>query len=45
MRHTILSGHVSGAGAVAPPLYRINDEVEFAIDIHEIVDGKLVPYA
>jgi hypothetical protein len=34
----------AATGELNPVLYRVNDDVEFEIDIFEVVDGKRQPY-
>jgi oligosaccharyltransferase complex subunit beta len=40
-RHRLLT---DAPGSPAPAGYRVNDEVEFALDVWEVVDGKKKPF-
>lgn len=42
LSHRVVSG--AHPGAVKPERYRINDEVEFSVDIHECADGDCKPF-
>lgn len=39
-----LSHHLVSDPAVEPSLYRVNDEVEVALDVHLVEGGKVTPY-
>uniref|UniRef100_A0A383W075 Dolichyl-diphosphooligosaccharide--protein glycosyltransferase 48 kDa subunit n=1 Tax=Tetradesmus obliquus TaxID=3088 RepID=A0A383W075_TETOB len=39
-----LSHHLVSDPAVEPSLYRVNDEVEVALDVHLVEGGKITPY-
>ena len=42
LSHTIVTGSLPGA--VRPELYRVNDDVEFSVNIQECIDGVCGPY-
>ncbi|EFN54342.1 hypothetical protein CHLNCDRAFT_8673, partial [Chlorella variabilis] len=42
LSHRVVEG--AEAGAVAPERYRVNDLVEFSVQIHECADGACTPY-
>ncbi len=42
LTHRVLAG--AHPGAVAPERYRVNDDVEFAVDILECADGACAPF-
>ncbi len=42
LSHRVIQG--AEAGAVAPERYRVNDLVEFSVQIEECTDGVCAPY-
>lgn len=42
LSHRVVAG--AEPGAVRPERYRVNDEVEFSVTIHECGDGSCMPY-